>query len=113
MLCAMNGIRWPHASTARRQVDSYSFVKPWTYQRMTIEFGRTLRPCITERKNRQKRKDLPSTVELAVGMRVMVTRNIETDLDITNGARGEITEIVLHPDEPLIGKQAVVELKYL
>jgi len=46
-------------------------------------------------------------------MRVMVMRNIEMDLDITNGAHSEITEIVLHPDEPLIGNQAVVELKYL
>lgn len=30
----------------------------------------------------------------------MVTNNVETDLDITNGARGEIMDIVLHPDEP-------------
>ena len=30
--------------------------------------------------------NLPSTVEIAKGMRVLVTNNIETDLDITNGA---------------------------
>ncbi|KAG9075041.1 hypothetical protein FS749_013333 [Ceratobasidium sp. UAMH 11750] len=37
---------------------------------------------------------------LAVGMKVMVTLNIETDLDITNGAQEEIVDIVLNPDEP-------------
>ena len=45
-------------------------------------------------------KDLPHQVELAVGMRVMVANNVETDLDITNGAQGEIVDIILHPDEP-------------
>jgi hypothetical protein len=32
-------------------------------------------------------------------MKVMVTFNVETDLDITNGARGEITEIILDERE--------------
>ncbi|KIK29095.1 hypothetical protein PISMIDRAFT_89895 [Pisolithus microcarpus 441] len=31
----------------------------------------------------------------------MVTQNVETDLDITNGARGIIVDIVLHPEEPI------------
>jgi len=31
---------------------------------------------------RRKRKDLPETIELAIGMKVMVTSNITTDLDI-------------------------------
>ena len=40
--------------------------------------------------------------------------NIETDLDITNGARGEIVDIVMHPKELRINKDAsVVRLKYL
>ena len=44
----------------------------------------------------------------------MVTNNIETDLDITNGARGEIIDIILHPDEPPIDtKEAVVRLFFL
>ncbi|KAI6011232.1 hypothetical protein BKA83DRAFT_14293 [Pisolithus microcarpus] len=30
----------------------------------------------------------------------MVTQNVETDLDITNGARGVIQDIFLHPHEP-------------
>ena len=29
-------------------------------------------------------------MHIAVGMDVMITRNIETDLDITNGARGQV-----------------------
>ena len=37
---------------------------------------------------------------LSVGMKVMVTSNIDTDLDIANGARGEITKIVFDEHEP-------------
>ena len=43
----------------------------------------------------------------------MVTENVETDLDITNGACGEIVGIVLHEDEPPIVQGAVVKLRYL
>ena len=47
-------------------------------------------------------------------MKVMVTENIETDLDLTNGARGEIVDIILwHPDEPPIVDAPVVHLKYM
>ena len=46
-------------------------------------------------------------------MKVMVMDNIETDLDITNGARGEIIDIILHPDEPPIGDSPVVQLQYM
>jgi hypothetical protein len=35
---------------------------------------------------------------MVVGMKVMATFNVETDLDIANGARGEIVEIVLSGD---------------
>jgi hypothetical protein len=65
----------------------------------------TSEKCVLEAHRGQKRKrnsrtskDLPHQVEIAIGMRVMVTNNIETDLDITNGAQGEIVDIVLHPD---------------
>ncbi|TFK78127.1 hypothetical protein K466DRAFT_457325, partial [Polyporus arcularius HHB13444] len=64
----------------------------------------------TER--RRRRKDLPEEVEMAVGMKVMVTSNIETDLDVANGARGEIVDIILHPDEPPIGPDPVVTLHH-
>jgi hypothetical protein len=43
----------------------------------------------------------------------MVTENVEMDLDITNGACGEIVGIVLHEDEPPIAQGAVVKLRYL
>jgi hypothetical protein len=46
-------------------------------------------------------------------MKVLVTDNVETDLDVTNGVRGEIVDIILHPDEPPIGDGAIVNLKYL
>ena len=61
----------------------------------------------------QKRNELPETIQLAVGMKVMVTQNVETDLDITNGAHGTIMDIVLHPDEPPLSDENTVELKYL
>jgi ATP-dependent exoDNAse (exonuclease V) alpha subunit len=46
-------------------------------------------------------------------MKVMVTENIETDLDVTNGVRGEIVDIILHPDEPPLSSEPIVTLKHL
>ena len=47
-------------------------------------------------------------------MKVLVMDNIETDLDVTNGARGEIVDIILHPDEPPIDEnEPVVYLQYI
>jgi hypothetical protein len=46
-------------------------------------------------------------------MKVMVTENLETDLDVTNGARGEIVNIILHPDEPPIGDEPIITLQHL
>ena len=47
-------------------------------------------------------------------MKVLVTDNIKTDLDITNGARGEIVDIILHPNKPPISKsEPVVQLQCL
>jgi hypothetical protein len=46
-------------------------------------------------------------------MKVTVTDNIKTDLDITNGDCGEIVDIILHPDEPPIGNSPVVQLRYM
>lgn len=67
----------------------------------------------SQNKTRRRGKDLPWTIELAKGMKVLVTDNVETDLDVTNGARGEIVDIVLHPDEPPITNDPIVKLKYL
>ncbi|KAJ7833759.1 hypothetical protein B0H14DRAFT_3710216 [Mycena olivaceomarginata] len=66
----------------------------------------TLASHLGKRKNgrrEMKMKDLPNFIELAIGMKVLVTRNIETDLDLANGARGEIVDVVLDPDEPPFG----------
>lgn len=41
---------------------------------------------------------LPDAVELAIGMKVMVTYNIATEIDITNGARGTVYDIILEED---------------
>jgi len=35
------------------------------------------------------------------------------DLDVANGACGEIVNIVLHPDEPPVGDGPMVHPKYL
>ena len=52
-------------------------------------------------------KDLPYSIEIAIGIKMMVTNNIETDLNITNGACGEIIDIILHPrsEERRVGKE--------
>jgi len=52
-------------------------------------------------------------IELALGMKVMVTTNVETDLDITNGARGTIVDIILHPDEEYSKDKQEVVLKHV
>jgi hypothetical protein len=63
---------------------------------------------------RDERAALPNRVELAIGMHVMVTFNVETDLDIANGSRGEITKIVLDERETEFSPTAaIMELTYL
>lgn len=58
-------------------------------------------------------KTLEDTVELAIGMKVMMTWNTQTEIDLANGARGEIVDIVLHPDEPEYDRsQREVDLRY-
>ncbi|PSS36832.1 hypothetical protein PHLCEN_2v1320 [Hermanssonia centrifuga] len=59
------------------------------------------------------KKDLPNIIKLAKGMTVLVTQNIETDLNLTNGSWGIIVNIILNEDEPPLGTEAVVRLKYL
>ena len=62
---------------------------------------------------RRRNKDLPDSILLAIGMKVMVTNNLQTDLDITNGARGVITDIILNQDEPLLEDGSTIQLKFL
>jgi hypothetical protein len=52
-------------------------------------------------------------VEWVIGMGVIVTFKVETDLDIANGSRGEITKIVLDERETGFTPTApIVELAY-
>jgi hypothetical protein len=65
-------------------------------------------------RQREARVDLPNQLRLAVGMPVLLTQNVETDLDITNGANGHIVGIVLHQDEePHDAEHSVVHLQRL
>jgi len=66
-------------------------------------------------KNTRKRrgKDLPESILLAIGMKVMVTNNLQTDLDITNGARGVIAGIILNHNEPPLEDGSTIHLKFL
>lgn len=43
---------------------------------------------------------LPNKVDLAIGMKVMVLLNIDTDSDLANGSCGMITDIIFDPREP-------------
>ena len=43
---------------------------------------------------------LPDRIEIAVGMKAMVTLNLATEADVANGTRGIIEDIILDPREP-------------
>ena len=51
-------------------------------------------------------KNLDETLELSVGMKVMMTYNVQTELELANGARGEVVDIVLNANEPPIPSNA-------
>ncbi len=61
----------------------------------------------------KKTGKLCDRLELAVGMKVMVTANIATEADVANGTQGRITQILLDSREPpVILEDGVVQLKY-
>ena len=62
---------------------------------------------------KRRNKDLPDSILLAIGMKVMVTTNLQTDLDITNGARGVITNIILNQHKPPLEDGSTVQLRFL
>ncbi|KAG9020891.1 hypothetical protein FRB95_003283 [Tulasnella sp. JGI-2019a] len=52
-------------------------------------------------------------MEFAKGMAVMVTYNVQTDLDVVNGSQGMIVNIILDKREPSIAEGvSEVQLKY-
>ena len=66
-----------------------------------------------QEQNQEEKAGLPDTVDLFVGMKVMVTLNVSTDLDVANGARGEIIDIVLDEREgPFTGNEKIIILKH-
>ncbi|KAF8425807.1 hypothetical protein L210DRAFT_3367619, partial [Boletus edulis BED1] len=81
--------------------------------------GLTLRErfaVATKTSNRAEKAEehggLPDAVLLSIGMKVVITFNVETDLDVAIGARGEVVKVVLHEDEPFFSPpKSVVELQ--
>lgn len=52
-------------------------------------------------------------LELAVGMQVMITTNVETELDMSNGSRGTVERIIFDRRENLAAKNdAIVRLSF-
>ncbi|KZT57478.1 hypothetical protein CALCODRAFT_419311, partial [Calocera cornea HHB12733] len=56
----------------------------------------------TRGKGRNEQSGLPQDVPLVIGMEVMVTLNVQTDLDVANGARGQLVGIGLDENEPAV-----------
>jgi len=52
-----------------------------------------------------KHASLSDEVTISVGMNVMVTYNIQTELDIANRSQGEITDIVIDKEDTSFGKK--------
>jgi hypothetical protein len=85
-------------------------------QRTIAEFGREAHTGAAPRKEKEEWAETNSSqrfAELDRNRNWVVTDNIEADLDITNGARGEIIDIILDPDpeEPPLGDGPIVHLK--
>ncbi|GJE99317.1 hypothetical protein PsYK624_155710 [Phanerochaete sordida] len=116
---------WNEASVRRHCARSGETLYICPAEDRVAERGKRMRPLTLaeryavagrmkgKRKRSDKRNDLPGSVELARGMKVLVTSNIQTDLDLANGSRGEIVDIVLHPDEPAGDGGSVVQLKHM
>ena len=68
-------------------------------QHWTVSPGFADEPKKGSRDRRHEHGGLPDEVELAIGMEVMVTFNVAMDLDLANGARGHIVDIVLNERE--------------
>ncbi|KAG8678010.1 hypothetical protein FRC08_018128 [Ceratobasidium sp. 394] len=58
--------------------------------------------------NSKDNNRLPDEIPLAVGMEVIVTLNVDTELNVANGTRGTIGAIALYPNEPTFDQAAPV-----
>jgi hypothetical protein len=66
--------------------------------------------ALHDKENKNQNNQLPRKLEIAKGMKILITNNIATDLDITNGAQGEIVDIILNPKEPPINNDSIIHL---
>ena len=71
---------------------------------MEKKFGVAAKPEASRGMNRRERAGCVDEVELTVGMNVMVTFNVSTDLAVANGARRNTVEIILDVREEIKSK---------
>jgi hypothetical protein len=73
------------------------------------------RTCYELEKHKQGRRggkmQQPRFLAICEGADVMVTVNLDTDIDLANGTRGIVEKIVLADNEPPVGTEQVVKLK--
>ena len=64
--------------------------------------------------SQMERGGLMKNVELAIGIPVMVTLNILTDLDVANGVQGEIVAIMMDERDELLAlkEKSSIHLQY-
>ncbi|KZO92297.1 hypothetical protein CALVIDRAFT_547034 [Calocera viscosa TUFC12733] len=87
-------MQWNEAAISRHSHDTIGGRKITSTERYAI-----LTKSRTRNKSRKERGGLPQMVPLAIGMEVMVTLNVQTDLDVANGARGQVVGIGLHSED--------------
>ena len=109
--------RWNQAAAEKQCSDSgtHLFVCPSldTIKGSPLTLEERYALASLPKKGRRRDKGLPDFIHLAIGMKVMVTNNLQTDLDITNGARGIIVDIILNPNEPPLEEGPTITLKHL
>ena len=108
--------RWNQAATQKQCVESKTrlFICPSldTIKGSPLTLEERYALASIPKKSRRRDKGLPEFIDLSIGMKVMVTNNLQTDLDITNGARGVIVDIILNPEEPPLDEGPVITLKH-
>lgn len=68
---------------------------------------------VGEQQNCRKINGLPASIELAVGMEVKVTTNVNTEINMGNRSCGEVTKIILDPCEQMQhGSKDIITLDY-
>ena len=55
---------------------------------------------------------LQNDIELAVGSKIIITTNLDTDMDIMNGVQGQIIQICVVPHDEIHSSDCMQEMKY-